>query len=73
MSAIRASRRFILRAALALGAVLVGAGAAFAQAFPTKPITIVVPFPPGGGADVTARVVASEMAQWTKVARDAGA
>lgn len=63
MNAIRTNRRAILRATLALGAVLVGAGAAFAQAFPTKPITIVVPFPPGGTTDVTARVVGAEMAK----------
>ncbi len=47
-------------AALGLGPML--AGIAQAQAFPTGPITIVVPFPPGGQADTITRLVAIEMA-----------
>lgn len=35
---------------------------ATAQTFPSKPITIVVPFPPGGGPDLAARVLAEKMA-----------
>ena len=41
---------------LAAGAsILVGEGAAY----PTKPITLVVSFPPGGGADTVGRPLAS--------------
>jgi len=37
------------------------ANAAFAQTFPTKPVTLVVPFPPGGSTDTAARIMAEYM------------
>jgi len=39
------------------------AGLAAAQAFPTKPIRIIVPFGAGGIADITARTVAQRMSE----------
>src|SRR5262245_24749464 len=34
---------------------------AHAQAYPSKPITLIVPFPPGGSTDVVGRIVAERM------------
>ncbi len=34
------------------------ANAAFAQAFPSQPISLIVPWPPGGGSDIAMRLVA---------------
>ncbi len=52
------SRRHILTAAAAVP--LVGRRA-LAAGFPTRPISIVVPFPPGGNVDVATRIVAARM------------
>jgi tripartite-type tricarboxylate transporter receptor subunit TctC len=49
---------------LTLLASLALAKAAWAQAdFPSRPITIVVPFPPGGSSDVVTRMVAQKVAE----------
>jgi tripartite-type tricarboxylate transporter receptor subunit TctC len=49
------------RALPALGLAAAGAAQAQAQWSPARPVTIVVPFPPGGSTDVTARLVAERM------------
>ena len=40
-------------------------GAASAQEYPNKPIRWIVPFPPGGGADATARIISQKIQQNT--------
>ena len=42
-------------------AVLAWAMSAHAQPFPSKPLRIIVPFPPGGAADITSRVLGEQM------------
>ena len=46
-----------------LAALLVTPALAWAQAFPSKPIRIVVTYPAGGGADMMARLVAPKMGE----------
>jgi tripartite-type tricarboxylate transporter receptor subunit TctC len=59
-------RRSILKATAGAAAVL-GAPRAFAQAWPTGPVRIVVGFPPGGGTDALARVVGQKLgAMWNQ-------
>jgi tripartite-type tricarboxylate transporter receptor subunit TctC len=53
------TRQFV-RCAVALTLALPAAWAA-AQAFPSKPVTLVVPFPAGGALDVVARGLAEQM------------
>ena len=51
------------RTALACGIALLVAGSAFADAaYPNKPITMVVGYPPGGSTDLVARMVGTELA-----------
>jgi tripartite-type tricarboxylate transporter receptor subunit TctC len=52
-------RRHVLLSALAAPAIAPGLAAA--QSFPSRPITLLVPFPPGGSLDVSARAVADKM------------
>lgn len=45
----------------ALGALAVGSAQAQTQPYPSRPIKMVVPYPAGGNADITGRVIAKKM------------
>jgi tripartite-type tricarboxylate transporter receptor subunit TctC len=45
------------------GAALASAPLAQAQSFPSRPIKMIVPFPPGGTADIQARLIGAHMSQ----------
>ena len=56
-------RRFLHLAAGAAAHSVGVAPIAGAQTYPTRPITLIVPFPPGGSTDVAARIVADHMSR----------
>ena len=47
----------------ALSVALFGIGVADAQTYPTRPVRMIVPFPPGGGTDLLARVLAPKLGE----------
>lgn len=53
-----AVRRTMAATALAVTCAVIALPAAIAQAFPSQPITMIVPWPPGGGSDIAMRLVA---------------
>jgi tripartite-type tricarboxylate transporter receptor subunit TctC len=57
------SRRHLLAATLFGVAALVIGAPAFAQAYPNKPIRIIVPYTPGGPTDIAARVVGQKLGE----------
>lgn len=60
----------MLRRRVATLAFLLAAFTAAAQDYPAKPIKLIVPFPPAGGTDIMARVVAQKLTdtnKWTVI------
>ncbi len=62
-NAMKRPRRQFLHLAAGAAALAAVSRVARAQAYPARPITIIVPFAPGGATDVTARMVADHMSR----------
>jgi tripartite-type tricarboxylate transporter receptor subunit TctC len=59
----RLPRRRFLHLAAGIAALPAVSRFAFAQTYPARPITMIVPFAPGGGTDVPARIVGEHMSR----------
>ncbi len=57
------NRRELIASSLALG---LGAAHAQAESWPSKPIRLVVPYPPGGSSDIIARAIAQPLSEALK-------
>ncbi|HYC47118.1 MAG TPA: tripartite tricarboxylate transporter substrate binding protein [Burkholderiales bacterium] len=55
--------RFPAILACALATAITGAAAAQTAGYPTRPLRLIVPFPPGGGNDILARAVGQRLAE----------
>lgn len=55
--------RTTLRATALLAATLCGASQSWSQPYPSKPVQVIVPFPPAGANDIAARIVMPKMTE----------
>jgi len=56
-------RRQFLQLTLGIAALPAASCIAMAQTYPTKPVQLIVPFPPGGSNDIIGRVIATQMGE----------
>ena len=60
---LRVTRRGMLAGAAAAASVVASGRAGWAQAYPTKPVRVIVPYPAAGGADTTARLLFQKLSE----------
>ena len=53
----------VIRYSLIAAAMLCGVSVCLAQSYPSKPVRMIVPFPPGGGNDILARTVSQRLTE----------
>jgi len=63
MRTTRAALAAIAFTGFVAGAMALGAGAAQAQDYPTRPVSLIVPYPAGGGVDTVGRVIANKLSE----------
>src|SRR4051794_9066128 len=59
----KSSRRSVLKGAAATIAAPFLAISASAQSWPTRPVRVIIPYPPGGGADTTGRIYFAKLSE----------
>jgi tripartite-type tricarboxylate transporter receptor subunit TctC len=59
----RLDRRRLLKGSTAAALSLAAPGLAFAQAYPSRPVRVIIPFTPGGAPDVLLRLVAQKLSE----------
>ena len=60
------NRRQLIQGALGAGALAAGGMAQAADAWPAKPLRIIVPYPPGGSSDIIARAISQPLSEALK-------
>ena len=55
-------RRFVVGLVVGIGLIM-GTSAVWSQAYPSRPIRLIVPYPPGGAVDPVARIIAQKLSE----------